>query len=193
MNFLAHMLLSGYDDDIIAGNFAADFLRTSHLHVLPEAIKHGVYLHRKIDSFTDRHGAFRESVTLLRPTQGKYAPVIADILYDHYLSQNWSEYSQEPMDAFSQRIYVALLKNAAHFPETVQAMIPRMIDDDFLLSCKNADRLQTTFERLGRRARFTNAFHRAIDDLHDNYYSLESNFREFFPAISSYVNVMPLQ
>jgi acyl carrier protein phosphodiesterase len=189
MNFLAHMYLSGNDADIITGNFAADFLRSSQIQVLPEPIRRGVYLHRKIDSFTDSHEIFRKSLAILRPSQGKYAPVIADILYDHYLSRFWSEFSKEPLETFSERIYIALLKNTAHFPETIQLLIPRMIDDDFLLSCKNEDRLQKTFERLGKRARFSNAFHRAIDDLNDNYVALESNFRHFFPAISNFVNV----
>jgi acyl carrier protein phosphodiesterase len=188
MNFLAHMYLSGYESDIIAGNFAADFLRTSQTRLLPEGIMQGIYLHRKIDAFTDSHEKFRESVALLRPTQGKYAPVTTDILYDHYLSHNWDDFSQEPLEIFSNRIYKALDEQASHFPDKLRNIITRMIEDDFLLSCKSETRLYTTFERLGRRARFPNAFHRAIDDLNHHYPAFEMHFRHFLPAISNFIS-----
>jgi len=188
MNFLAHMYLSGYESDIIAGNFAADFLRTSQTRLLPEGIRQGIHLHRKIDSFTDSHEKFRDSVALLRPTQGKYAPVIADILYDHYLSRHWSDFSQEPLEIFSNRIYKALDEQAGHLPEKVRYIIPRMIEDDFLLSCKNETRLYKTFERLGKRARFPHSFHKAIDDLNQHYPAFEMHFRQFLPAISNFVS-----
>ena len=85
MNYLAHLYLSGNNADLLLGNFIADHLKgADRKRIYPEAIKRGIALHRRIDTFTDAHPVVAESKVRVREQFGKYAPVIVDVFYDHF-------------------------------------------------------------------------------------------------------------
>ena len=48
MNFLAHLYLSGEDEELMIGNFIADFIRNREVTNYSEGIQKGIFLHRKI-------------------------------------------------------------------------------------------------------------------------------------------------
>ena len=82
MNYLGHALLSPEDPLILMGNLWGDLLRPRDYELLDPDILRGVERHKKIDAFTDQHKAVDEIINLLRPYQGKYTPVVADVLMD---------------------------------------------------------------------------------------------------------------
>ncbi len=96
MNFLAHLYLSGNDEQLMIGNFIADSVKGSSYKNFPDGIKRGILLHRAIDFYSDNHSVFLKSVERLRPNYHKYAGVIVDIFFDHFLAKNWKEYSENP-------------------------------------------------------------------------------------------------
>ncbi len=61
MNYLAHMYLSCYDEDLIVGNILVDMMQIKRLRELPDQYDRGFELHRKIDSYTDNHPLVKES------------------------------------------------------------------------------------------------------------------------------------
>ena len=87
MNYLAHVYLSGSDQNIMIGNFIADSIKGSKYLEYPIAIQKGILLHRKIDSFTDHHPSFRNSTKKLHQRYGHYSGIIVDIFYDHFLAK----------------------------------------------------------------------------------------------------------
>lgn len=62
MNFLAHIYLSGDNDLIKIGNFMADGIRGKQFEHFPEDVQKGIVLHRFIDTYTDSHDIFRQSI-----------------------------------------------------------------------------------------------------------------------------------
>ena len=58
---MAHLFLSGDDDDIKIGNYLGDFVKGNQLDKYPKGIRDGILLHRKIDHFTDNHPVVLES------------------------------------------------------------------------------------------------------------------------------------
>jgi acyl carrier protein phosphodiesterase len=188
LNHLAHTFLSCKDPELLAGNFMADFITKADLKTLDPSILKGIELHKKIDKFTDEHQMVRQAVRLLHPTQHKYAPVTLDILFDYYLTKNWEKYAGENIDTFTQRIYQMLEQKRDVYPLKLRELLPKMIDDDFLMSCKNEERLIKTFERIGRRAKFTHSFHTAHIDMQQHYDVLDNHFNIFFPDIMFHVN-----
>jgi len=188
MNFLAHMFLSCSNEDLLIGNFVADFIRNRDLLLYSDEIVQGVHLHRKIDHFTDTHPRVLQSTRVLRKQHGKYAPVVIDVCYDYILSQNWDKYSGESLRTFSDRVYEVLTKQHDVLPDHLQDLAPRMIADDFLLKYGTEAGLRKTFERIGKRAKFESNWSTAFDDMLTHYEELEEGFNEFFPDMIAIVD-----
>ena len=81
MNYLAHIYLSGESDEIIVGNFIGDFVKGNKYQKYPEKVAFGIQMHRSIDMFTDQHPDVREFVNILKPGYGRYAGIVADVLW----------------------------------------------------------------------------------------------------------------
>ena len=188
MNYLAHVLLSCHDKDLMAGNFIADFLTIKEVKSQPDKIIKGIELHKSIDSYTDQHSAVKSCVLILRPTQGKYSPVIIDILFDYFLTKNWAKFCSIDLVPFITNVYSILNENKESFPEKLKNMLPIMIADDFLMSCANEERLSKTFLRLKKRVKFKNHFESILLDLKNHSIDLEFNFLAFFPDLVKHVN-----
>ena len=108
MNFLAHIYLSGSNDNIAIGNFISDSIRGNKYKTFPKEIQKGILLHREIDTFTDAHPIFRQSTKRLHKNYSHYSGVIVDIFYDHYLAKNWSKYSDIPLEEYTIHFYEIL-------------------------------------------------------------------------------------
>ncbi len=187
MNFLAHFYLSGKDENIIVGNFLADFLTNREVRQLPELVKQGVVLHRKIDTFTDNHPVVQESVKRLRPLHHKYAPVILDVLFDYVLAKNWGLYSTVSLATFTKGIYATLEKHFDSMPEFVQLRMPLMIKDDWLMHYGTENGLRFTFARMKLRTQHPRFFDYAVESFKKDYSFFEANFNAFFPDAIKYV------
>lgn len=188
MNFLAHTLLSCQNEHKLVGNFMADFLINKEVDALPDYLKEGVELHKAIDAFTDNHPSVKASITLFRPTQGKYSPVTVDILFDYILTQKWNQYSQLSLRDLVDNSYETIQKYIDLYPPKLQEKVPRMIADDFLYACENMERLIRTFGMVAKRAKFDNHFDTAHNDYIMHEEELIAHFDTFFPDLVNHVN-----
>ncbi|MEO0310794.1 MAG: hypothetical protein RIQ89_451 [Bacteroidota bacterium] len=183
MNFLAHCFLSFDNDQVLIGNFIADHIQGNNFQNLtPEMIK-GIMLHRAIDSFTDAHPITLSSRKKLYPSQRKYAGVVVDMFYDHFLAANFHHYSETTLQLFSQRTYQLLQEYNPYLPTSVLHFLPFMIERNWLLNYATLDGIHTALKGLSRRVKFDNNMHKAIDDLTLNYPVFESEFKSFFPLL----------
>ena len=92
MNFLAHVFLSGVDEQLILGNLIADAVKGKQFENYDLKVKNGIIMHRQIDKFTDDHAIVRQSKKRLEEDYKKFAGIIVDIYYDHFLSLNFNKY-----------------------------------------------------------------------------------------------------
>lgn len=189
MNFLAHTFLSCKDPNLLVGNFMADFIGNKDKQGLKLEILQGIELHKKIDHFTDHHPSVKEAVRVIRKSQGKYAPVTIDILFDYILTQDWHMYAISDLKEFTLSAYETLHSHLEHYPSTLKELLPRMIADDFLMSCATEERLVTTFQRVKRRAKFDNNFEGGHQVLFEHYDVLNNHFHQFFPDLIQEVNM----
>ncbi len=188
MNFLAHIYLSCKEPNLLVGNFMADFIGNKYKSNLKPEILQGIELHRRIDHFTDNHPSVKEAVKVIRESQGKYAPVTIDILFDYILTHHWDIYSNQNLKEFTLFAYDTLDNHLEYYPSKLQEMVPRMIADDFLMSCATEERLITTFQRVKRRAKFDNNFDEGHRALFDHYDILSKHFHDFFPDLIQHVS-----
>jgi acyl carrier protein phosphodiesterase len=187
MNFLAHMLLSCESDSLMTGNFLGDLLRNREIAELPDPIREGVQLHRKIDVFTDNHPRVKRSSHLLHDRHHKYAPVLVDVYYDFFLARHWLRFHPEPLPDFSRRVYQILLAYLDIMPERTRHQLRSMVQDDWLMNYATYEGMELTFRRMSRRVSKPQQLAGAVDSLKMFEPRLEADFLAFFPEIMAYV------
>ncbi len=67
MNFLAHLHLAAHTGSSLTGNLLGDFIKGPLPTGLADRFDEGIWLHRKIDAFTDAHPAHRAAVASFAP------------------------------------------------------------------------------------------------------------------------------
>ena len=187
MNYLAHSYLSCGDEDLMLGNLITDMIKKQDETAYDQAIQKGIDLHRKIDTFTDSHPIVSESLQLIYPTQGKYAPVVLDILWDYFLSHNWKHFSGEEIPHFTRNVYAILEKNYGRLQPKIVERVQKMIEADWLQSCITKERLRGTFTHLHKRTKFKSNFDKVDEILVEHEEKLNAYFMKLFPAMISYV------
>ena len=183
MNYLAHLLLSGDDPNILVGNFIADFVRKKEEAFFSEEIQRGFLLHRKIDEFTDNHPSVALGKALIRAKHSKYAPVILDIHYDHLLYKNWDRYGDIPYEVFTRKIYIILKAAEGILIPHLANRIHNMVEDRWLDNYKTRKGMVKVFKYLQRRVSRPSLIHGVMDTLWKNNKELEAGFHEFFPEL----------
>jgi acyl carrier protein phosphodiesterase len=140
-------------------------------------------LHRRIDSFTDAHPIVVGSRGRVSAARRRFAGVLVDMFYDHFLARNWSDYSDEPLDRFTARVYRVLLSNSERLPERLRYIAPHMARTDWLGSYRDIDAVGEALDRIGNRLKRGNHLLGSVEELVANYAALEQDFREFFPEV----------
>jgi len=187
MNFLAHIYLSGDNEELKIGNFIADSVKGKQYLEYPGEIQKGIVLHRAIDTFTDTHPIVSKSVHRLFDRYGHYSRVIVDILYDHFLAANWTEYCKTPLIEYTENFYKLLQDNFEVLPKTVQNFLPYMIADNWLYNYRKIDGIEKILFQMNRRIKYRAKMHLAVEELREFYDEFENEFRMFFDELRSYV------
>ena len=182
MNFLFHMLLSGDDEQILAGNFMGDFVKGQLADRFPERIRQGVTLHRRIDSFASRDDLFQRSRLRLHPHFGLYRGVLVDLFYDHFLVVEWSDWSDEPFDRYLARSRSVIEGQLGELPERLQGLVPTIFEE-LLPSYGTVAGIARALERMSRRVVRENPLAGAESQLDLHYEGLRADFRGFLPLV----------
>jgi acyl carrier protein phosphodiesterase len=189
MNYLAHIYLSDNNDESMLGNFLGDFVNKSLEENYEYPIKKGIFMHRKLDSFTDSHPVFLMSKRRVSTLNRRFAGVLIDMFYDHYLAKNWSHYSAVALEDYAANFYSMLYKFSDCLPDKLTRRLPYMVEENWLLSYRDISGIEKSLERISRR--FSQSRHtlcNPIEELIDNYESLENDFKSFFPHAIEYAN-----
>lgn len=189
MNYLAHALLSPDDPHVLMGNLWGDLLKPRDYDQLSSGILEGIRRHKGIDAFTDQHVAVEQIVHLLRPYQGKYTPVVADVLMDYMLSRYWMDYCEAPIESFCQRIYHQVSDHLDLIPERLHPRINRMLSHHWLESCKNSKRMGETLMMLSKRASFENTIPDAMMPYELYQEQMDRLFISFFKDIQEHTTL----
>ena len=190
MNFLAHIYLSGNIDEVKIGNFIGDYVKGSAYHIYPEKIKEGILLHRFIDSFTDKNTHTIDTKLLFAPKYRKYAGVVIDIIYDHFLAANWSRYSYVTLKDFIDDFHELLIKHNDMLPTEAQNIVPKLIRNKRLYSYKDIEGIRSVLSTMSKYTSLPDHSDFAIDVLQNNYEFLKQHFYLFFTDIIYYIKTV---
>ncbi len=188
MNLLAHAYLSGNNEDYLIGNFIADSIKGAAINNYREGVKSGILLHRSIDTFTDSHPVVSKSKRRLHSSYHKYAGVLVDIFYDHFLAKNWLSYSSVELKKFSANVYESLNNNYPILPNPIKKMLPFLIKYDWLTSYAHLSGIQLVLNGMAKRTSFVSNIEKAIPDFEKDYELFETEFSIFFPQLIAHSN-----
>ena len=188
MNFLAHLYLSKNDTSIMIGNFIADHIQGNRYEGFSKEIQQGIFLHRAIDTFTDAHKIVRKSKRRLHARYRHYDGVIIDIFYDYFLAKNWSDYSEIPLDVYTNSIYSLFDEIKLNLPAKSQQFIKYMIEYDILFNYKYKDGIEKVLNGMNRRTKGKSQMNLAIEDLRNLEAELEEDFTLFFKDLIAHAN-----
>lgn len=188
MNYLAHLRLAGRDRHSIIGNLMGDFRRYLNGAVLPSAVLAGIENHQRVDKFTDSHPEVRRLKRCFSRNRRRYAGIILDMAFDHFLAVHWDSYYSEPRETFINHCYSCLAGGKELMPVRMQNTVNYMILEDWLGSYRDLAGIDIALNRLSRRIRFENRLEGAVEEVADNYFFIAEGFHTFFPALIGYVN-----
>ena len=188
MNYLAHLYLSEPSEDAWLGSLLGDFVKGPMDGRYSADITRGIVLHRKIDTFTDAHPVVLQSKSRISTQRRRYAGIMIDMFYDHFLAKYWHEFHAQPLGAFTARIYAILERRHAILPERLQQMAPKMAQWHWLESYADTGSIRTALDRLGQRLTRENRLLDSADELTEHYARLETDFREFLPQVREFAH-----
>jgi|26BtaG_2_1085354.scaffolds.fasta_scaffold00317_3 acyl carrier protein phosphodiesterase len=183
MNLLAHQYLSFQIPDIQLGNLYGEIVRARDYLNYAEGIQKGILLHREIDSFTDSHEVVKRSTRLFHKNQGKYSPVIVDVLYDYFLIKNWDTYSDIPFENFVTDCYQLFEENLDEFPESLRYMMQYLLEYDWFRTYQTHEGIHQTLKGMSKRTKFENNMGEAVNELIKFEEELNEHFNLFFPDL----------
>lgn len=183
MNFLAHIFLSGKNEELLIGNFIADSVKGRKYLEYPVGIQKGILLHRAIDFYTDTHPVVRKSTSRLFSNYSHYSGVIVDIYYDHFLARDWKLYSDVPLEGFIVDFYQLLQDNYELLPSRVQSFMPHMLKENWLLSYATLEGIGRILYQMNQRTNFVSGMDLAVKDLQEHYEQFHHEFHSFFPDL----------
>jgi acyl carrier protein phosphodiesterase len=187
MNFLAHLYLSGDNEELLVGNFIGDYVKGNKYNNYPAKIKSGILLHRQIDFHTDTHPIFRECKRLLVPEYGLYAGIVMDLFCDHFLAINWHNYSDLTLREFAKRTHAILLSNYFQLPSRVQGFLPFLIQHKRLESYARKEGIQKSLEIMSRYTSLPEKSQKAMEVMTENFQFFDQKFALFMNDMIGFI------
>lgn len=183
MNFLAHAYLSFDHSQLLVGNMISDFVKGKAKDSFIEGIRKGIMLHRNIDEFTDNHPTTQKAKEIFRPYYRLYSGPIIDVLYDHFLANDKTIFTESSLKSFSTHTYSQLEDQAAHLPERFIIVFAYMKADDWLFNYRHKEGIQRSLRGLIRRATYLSESETAYNLFLSHYVTLNEYYREFFEDV----------
>ncbi len=186
MNFLAHFHLAWPDEGLVAGGLEGDYIKGPLRGALPPDIERGIQLHRALDAYTDGHPLIQQLRRDLPQSLRRYAGILIDLSFDHYLSRHWSTFSDISLPHFNRGVYRTLSNPELVLSEGARRMSARLITFDLLNLYTDWETVLTTATRIGQRFRRHNPFLDIDRELSPAQHTLEQAFLNFYPQLQSF-------
>ena len=184
MNYLAHLYFAEDTPESRVGNLMVDFVRGPvDRQPYNGDIMRGMRSHVAVDRFTDGHDVVQESKALISRSRRRFAGIIVDVCYDHFLARNWPDFSDQPLSAFIDRTYSSFRAYRGELPPVMSRVIRHMVEHDWLRGYREVSGIGRALNGLSTRLRRPNKLAGSVEELEANYGEMEGQFLRFFPDL----------
>jgi acyl carrier protein phosphodiesterase len=204
MNHLAHFLLAGSETGLIVGGFLGDFVKgrlpvednqgrsgdslNAALAGLEHGIVRGIRLHRAIDGYTDSHTIVKQSQRRFSTPLRRFAPVITDVVYDHFLACHWSRFHTTSLSQFAAEVCRLVLSRQALLPPLAKQLISSMQHHRSMENYTSHGFVDRTLQHLSLRLRRENPLLAGCSEFLHQREALEADFLTFFPDLLDFAS-----
>lgn len=158
MNYLGHIYFSNDDFELAKANLYGDYVKGSDLSIYPELIQKGIRLHREIDNYIDHHPLITEELLpILRPDLPKVAPIAVDLIFDHLLAKNWSDFHEKELNSYLDEFYDSIRTNQLEFSMTFLQQLGRMENFKWMDVYAQFEGLEKLSHGVSRKLNFSNS------------------------------------
>ncbi len=186
MNYLAHLYLSGNSEEQLIGNLLGDHVKGIIKDQFSEEVRKGLILHRKIDSYTNSHSLAQANLKLFTPDRRRFAGIIMDVCYDHFLIKNWSNYSSIELHEFISNVHHILQNHKQFFIGRLKFLLCRKTLEHLLGTNGSMEGIEFTLDRISNRMKRGDKLRGALEEIEENYDAFELSFSGFFPDLIHY-------
>lgn len=183
MNYVAHQVLSFDDPNLQLGNLLGEVVKGNQHQKYSPNLQQGILLHRHIDTFTDAHPIVKESSALLHADQGKFSPIVIDVVFDYFLIQHWENFVAQPFESFKQNCYQLFRNSEQTFPPKLQYIVHHLLLHDWFENYASLEGVALTLHNIGKRTKFENHLDNTLPILRQHLSALENNFLAFYPQL----------
>lgn len=187
MNLLAHLYLSKGINDIMIGNFIGDFVKGNQYLNYSEQIQKGILLHREIDSFTDNHESHKLTRDRFRKEYGLHSGVVVDIIYDHFLANNWTNYHNDALEVFAQEAYTNIQQNFEILPEKMKAVVPFIINNNWIILYRSVTGIERVLYGMSKKTSLPNKVPFALEILNEFHQEINAEFTQIITDLHKMV------
>ena len=193
MNYLAHLVLSGKNEEVLFGNFIADAVKGKSYLTWSTNIQKGILLHRFIDHYTDTNPHYLAGKRRFYKKFPKMGGVINDILYDHLLWKYENKNQTIDLNKEINRYYKILDKFSEKMPDKIKHLYIYMRRDDWLNNYQYESGIKNILNRMGKRINYSKNLDLSFEIYKNSISDYEKEFEIFYNEIkektsSFYVN-----
>ena len=188
MNFLAHCALADTRPGVLVGGFLGDFLKGPVPPELPQDVRIGVRLHRRLDAFSAVEPNIKTSVMRLPSSTRRLAPVFIDLATDHFLARSFERWHGEPLTDFTARAYGALQRHADVLPADAARFLDFAAKHDLFASYVDFGPLERAFGGICRRLRRPELVETCMTSFDAEYAAFEEDFDRYYPVLQAHAD-----
>ena len=194
MNYLAHIHLAHLSGTSKLGNFLGDFVKGTNLQALPIPIQQGIFLHRKIDSFTDSHPDIKALKASMPYELRRMAGIIIDIYFDHLLSDQWHQYTRDSQQSILNEFYEELATQDITISHHFDGVKRSLLEYKWLGDYINQDAYLRAYKSIEQRLKYKIVFaDHAFEYVGENSEQLKKSFDAFYPSLVTYTITLSKQ
>ena len=187
MNFLAHIALSGNNEDIVVGNFTGDYVK-GVLNAEKEAIYGheyilGVKLHRFIDDYTDTDSSLKELAKILANKYGRSSAIGIDLLFDFFLASEFEIWHHETLMNKVETFHNILHKKEYLIPDRMQSLVRALIKNNWIGKYNELNSFKVTVVNMSKYHPFLLPLEELFSGGDQSLDLYKEYFLEFYPRL----------
>lgn len=187
VNWLAHLRLSPSAPLVRLGNLSGDFVRGVELATLHPDVQRGIALHRAIDRHVDAHPVTARARARLAPPFRRFAGVLVDVYFDHFLAIDWERYGDgSALPAFVAGVHDDLRMHAALLPPELQRAAPAFATGGWLAGYASVAGIEHVLQLMARRVARPTPLAQGGDPLRAHYDALRDDFAALWPDLVAF-------